>query len=181
MDISDPATSMLASIAANLESDYEVENDTWDSSSFGWIKSKPSGQIGKIGVRLMSAWCTAYGLDVTGCEDSEADRIINGHRVEIKFSTLWKSGIYKFQQIRDQNYEYLICLGISPFNAHCWVFPKGVLMDHVIGHTPQHRGREGTDTYWLTIQPDEPDPWLNDFGGSMEKALIILKSIKKRK
>jgi hypothetical protein len=45
--------------------------------------------------------------------------LINGHRVEIKFSTLWQEGIYNFQQIRDQNYEYAVCLGISPFEAHC--------------------------------------------------------------
>ena len=36
---------------------------------------------------------------------------------------------YKFQQLRDQNYEFAICLGISPFSAHCWVLPKAEIMD----------------------------------------------------
>ncbi len=94
-----PATNMLASVATNLEADYEFKDDPWSESPFAWIKKKPSGQVGKIGVQLMSAWCAAYGLDITASGDPEADRIINGHRIEIKFSTLWKNVIYRFQQI----------------------------------------------------------------------------------
>ena len=44
--------------------------------------------------------------------------------MEIKFSTLWKSGVYKFQQIRDQEYDAMVLLGISPFSAACWIVPK---------------------------------------------------------
>lgn len=50
-----PATNMLASVAANLEADYEIKDDPWSESPFAWIKKKPSGQVGKIGVQLMSA------------------------------------------------------------------------------------------------------------------------------
>jgi hypothetical protein len=54
----------------------------------------------------VAGWCAAKGLDVTSSRNPEADRVIAGKRVEIKFSTLWESGVYKFQQIRDQDYEY---------------------------------------------------------------------------
>ncbi|MDA8399734.1 MAG: hypothetical protein M0008_06755 [Actinomycetota bacterium] len=54
--------------------------------------------------------------------------------MEIKVSTLWQSGVYKFQQIRDQEYDYLLYLGVPPFDAHAWLLPKSVLFEHVIAH-----------------------------------------------
>jgi len=84
--------------------------------------------VGVIGEKLVAGWLAAKDCDVMRSPDAEADRIINGKRAEIKFSTLW-AGFYKFQQLRDQNYEFVICLGVSPFDAHCWAIPKSVLME----------------------------------------------------
>jgi hypothetical protein len=113
--------------------------------------------------------------DVTRSSDSQADRVIAGRRVEIKFSTLWESGIYKFQQFRDQNYEFAVCLGISPFDAHCWVISKAVLRQYVIGHTPQHTGRGGTDTFWFSCNPANPLFWLGTCGGRLADAYDIMR------
>jgi hypothetical protein len=88
---------------------------------------------------------------------------------------LWESGIYNFQQIRDQDYEYVICLGISPFDAHCWVISKDVLRQYVIGHTPQHTGRRGTDTFWLQVTVASPPEWLTAYGGSLAEAYEIMR------
>ena len=150
--ISDPNVLLLASIAASLKGDYvRIAPDPWEGSPFAWIMAMSSRRKGKISEQLVAGWCAAKGLNVVRSGDAEADRIIEGHRVEIKFSSLWESGIYKFQQIRDQNYEYVICLGVCPFDAHCWVIPKDLLREHIIGHTPQHMGRRGTDTFWLSF------------------------------
>lgn len=167
---------MLASIAGTLKADYvrEESDDPWAGSPFEWIRRLPSRTVGKIGEQLVAGWCAAKGLDVTSSGDSEADRVIAERRVEIKFSTLWASGIYKFQQIRDQDYEYAVCLGISPFDAHCWVIPKTVLRQYVIGHTPQHTGRGGTDTFWLSVQPELPPAWLVPYGGRLREAYEIM-------
>jgi len=175
--ISDPDVRMLAAIAATLKADYVHENseDPWYGSPFAWIRSCPSRQVGKIGEQLVAGWCAAKGLDVARCPDSQADRIIAEKRVEIKFSTLWRSGVYKFQQIRDQDYDYLICLGISPFDAHGWVVPKDILLKYVIGHTPQHTGKRGTDTFWLTIGPSNPPQWLQPYGGELARAYDVIR------
>ncbi len=177
--ITDPEVQMLAAIAATLKGDYikENEQDIWAGSPFAWIKTRPSRQIGKIGEQLIAGWAAAKGLDVTASHDPEADRIIGGRRMEIKFSTLWESGVYKFQQLRDQNYEYAICLGICPFDAHCWVISKELLCRYVIGHTPQHTGQGGTDTFWLSFPVDQPYVWLEPCGGRLSKAFEVLKSI----
>ena len=103
LPLADPDLGLLAAISATLMSDYiKPENDPWAGSPFAWIKTRPSRQIGSIGEQLVAGWCAAKGLDVTRTGDSDADRIIAGRRVEIKFSTLWENGDYVFQQIRDQ-------------------------------------------------------------------------------
>lgn len=168
---------MLASIATTLEGDYvrEGAEDPWAASPFAWIRTRPSRQVGKIGEQLVAGWCAAKELDVTSSRDSEADRVIAGRRVEIKTSTLWESGVYKFQQLRDQDYEFAVCLGISPLDAHCWVVSKTVLRQHVIGHTPQHTGKGGKDTFWLSFHAAAPPAWLNACGGRLAAAYEIMR------
>jgi len=113
--IKDREVLILASIAGTLKGDYvrEGADDPWAGSPFGWVRTKPSRQVGKIGEQLVAGWSAAKGLDVVSSGDSEADRVIAGRRVDVKFSTLWESGVYKSQQLRDQNYEFAVCLAPS--------------------------------------------------------------------
>lgn len=173
----DDEFSLFASTANYLREDFMTKDDPWQGSPFEWIIKLPSGTKGKLGKRLIASWCAAKGLAINPSGDPEADILINGRRVEIKFSTQWKSGIYKFQQIRDQSYEFMICLGISPSQAHCWVISKDLLNEHVIGHTPQHMGARGTDTFWISVTPNDPPEWLSECGGSLREAYEILRNL----
>lgn len=172
---------LLVSIANSLKDEYiDPAHDPWASSPFAWIKQRPSRQVGKIGEQLIAGWAAARDLDVVRSPDSDADKIINGRRVEVKFSTLWESGVYKFQQIRDQRYEVLVCLGISPFAGHCWVIPKAYLAQHRfqregLGH--QHGGRAGRDTWWLSFMAGQAPQWLAAFGGDLGQAMRLLRAI----
>jgi hypothetical protein len=112
-----PEFDLLASAANFIKSEFKKDESVWAQSPFEWVLTLPSASKGKLGKRLVYQWCAIKGLSIDSCPDSQADMMINGHRVEIKFSTLWEVNIYKFQQIRDQNYEYAVCLGISPFEA----------------------------------------------------------------
>ncbi len=171
---------LLATASSYIRSDFEEEYKMWENSPFEWILHLPTGSKGKLGKHLVYQWCALKGLSVDRCNDSEADMLINGHRVEIKFSTLWRSGIYKFQQIRDQNYEYSVCLGISPFEAHCWVLSKSVLKQYVIGHLGQHTGSIGKETAWITINPKNPPEWIVPCGGTLDNAFRVLKNFSRR-
>jgi hypothetical protein len=173
----EPDVRELIGISTSLKSEYIRDGilNPWADSPFAWILGLPSRQKGTIGERLVASWCTSKGLDVIRSHNSDADRIIEGSPVEIKFSTLWsKAPLYKFQQIRDQDYEYAICLGISPFTAHCWVIPKDVIMRHA---TSQHGGSRGHDTRWLTVYPNNPTVWLEEYGGTLETASKVLLGI----
>ncbi|MBN2501481.1 MAG: hypothetical protein JXB38_11930 [Anaerolineales bacterium] len=172
---------LLTSIGNHIRQELESQDEAWKGSPFIWVKSLAPAAKGKLGARLVSAWCAAKGLRIDSSPDSEADLVINGHRAEIKFSTLWRSGVYKFQQIRDQNYEYLVALGISPFEAHCWVISKKILENYVIGHKPQHKGASGTDTFWFEVDPNSPPGWLSGLGGSLDEAFVVLKGLSRKR
>lgn len=147
----------------------------WIGSPHEWLTDLDAETQQLYGKQLIAGWCAAKGLDVVGSGDTESDRIINGRRVEIKFSTLWGTGVYKFQQLRHQNYEYAICLGIAPFDAACWVLSKKILRSHVLGHTPQHTGRSGKDTFWLSVKAEAPPSWLRDCGGTLAAAYEVIR------
>ena len=173
--IRDPEVQALALLASILRPEYEKRDDPrWAQSPFVWILARPSRQRGKIGEQLVAGWCAMKNLSVAPSRSCEADRVIQGRRVEIKFSSLWQNGNYNFQQIRDQDYEFLICLGIAPFDAHCWVIPKQLAWES----TPvQHGGRGGTDTHWLMFPAAEPPQWLLPYGGTLAEALERLRSL----
>ena len=169
MTIDDPEVALLAHLAEELEGQYASDAAMWAGSPFQWIKTRPSRQVGAIGEKLVSHWCVAKGLDVARSPDSQADLVISGFRVEVKYSSLWTDNrIYKFQQIRDQDYDYCFCLGVSPFNAHAWFIPKAELMiDKPPSLVPQHGGSAGRDTKWLSFPADDPPEWLSPFGGTL--------------
>ena len=181
MSIQDPEVQRLAAIAARLENEYKDRNRLWNDSQFAWIKGGlPAGSRGAVFQRLVSEWCVSKGVSVTRSPDSDADRIIGGRRAEIKGSTLWEDGTYTFQQIRDQNYELVVCLGISPFDAHCWVIPKDDIMalrdEGLI--SPQHGGSRGSDTLWINgVNPKNPPDWIRPYGGTLSAGFAQLQSL----
>jgi hypothetical protein len=175
--LNDPDVTLLATIAESLVEDFVPEQDPWRDSPFAWIRNKQSRTVGKIGELLVSGFLAAKGFDISRTGDSQADRLINGVRVEIKFSTLWKSGIYKFQQVRDQDYALMFCLGISPFDAHAWVLSKELLLQHAIGVLGQHGGSASRDTAWLSFPPDEPYEWMRPCGGRLRDAVSVLRGL----
>lgn len=168
---------LLASISLGLCGKY-VKNDgaRWVGSPFEWILRRPSRQRGKIGEQLIAGWCAARGLDVVRSPDSDADRIIEGARVEIKFSTEWENGQYVFQQLRDQNYRFLICLGVSPFDAQVWIFEKSKIPFEKLKH--QHGGNRGHDTWWIGFKPGSPPSWM-DKRGSLTKVYKVLAHLRR--
>ena len=178
--IKDPEVRRLATCSLDLRSDYPYYGEeAWQESPFNWIRIRRSSrQRGTIGERVVATYLAHNGFEVSRSPDSGADLIINCRRVEVKMSTLWKSGMYKFQQLRDQNYDLAVCLGISPLDAHCWVLPKNVVLERwergAKGIRTQHGGSAGTDTTWLSVNPEDVPDWLNEWGGSLSSAMALI-------
>lgn len=176
MRIVDPEASLLARLLDEVQATYVSGNSAWDNSPFAGIRTLASRQKGAVAERLLSAYMTDKGFRVDPPPDRECDRLINGVRTEIKMSTLWQSGLYRFQQFRDQNYDLAICLGISPTSAHCWAIPKSVIHDQRQkgGIPSQHAGSAGRDTAWLHVNPEAPPAWLCNWGGSLSDAVSVV-------
>ena len=173
----DPEVQILAAISATIQADYSADDAAWQGSPFAWLRSCPSRQKGAIGEKLVAGWLAARGFNVTRSGDSDADRVIENKRVEIKFSTLWASGTYTFQQFRDQRYDFAICLGVSPFDAHCWTMEKSTILREWRENrnlASQHGGSAGSDTAWLTIDPRNAQAWLRPHGGTLHEGLAIV-------
>jgi hypothetical protein len=201
----DPQFQTLAKISEGERLDYEQQRagqaDIWKGSPFEWLCPRPSSkEKGKIGEKILKKWCEQNNIQVQESGNEEFDLLIGKSQkpVEVKLSTLWqkkkskekqkkegekKAFCYKFQQIRDQCYEYLVCLGVSPNDAHCWVFPKDWLFSTAKAMRllrSQHTGIKGTDTYWLTIDPGDQQllSFLSQqgFGGKLCEAIQIMQN-----
>ena len=165
----------IAKIANKLQSEYAKAGDPWAESPFGWIRQLPSRTVGAIGEKIVERWATEQGFEVERSGDSDADRVIGGIRIEIKFSTLWTNNeLYKFQQIRNQNYQYCLCVGISPYDVAMWLIPKRELAVPREGLSHQHGGTRGADTMWLSFPASNPPDWLSEFGGTLSAVRELL-------
>ena len=173
---SDPDFQSLVELSAIIEGDYQEDGVDWTGSPFAWMQSRPSGQKGVIFKKLVAGWCAGKGLNAYRLPGKEATLLVEGLRIQIKGSFLWKAGTYRFQQFRDQNYDLVICLGLSPFAAHCWAIPKSEIMsaweDGEI--RTQHMGDLGVDTAWFAADPYDPPEWLAPWGGSLPQAYQII-------
>lgn len=159
---------MLAASVAHMQAELE-KSDAWADSPLEWILNLSPRQKGVLGRNLVISWLKQRGFSVDRPKDSGEWLIINGKKLAIKFSTLWNNGIYKFQQIRRENYDYILCFGISPTDAHCWILERDYAIKNA---TPQHRSE-----YWISFAPKSPPPWLIDCGGSLENAYQVLNRI----
>jgi hypothetical protein len=165
------ATLLEAFDAARIELTATPGDDPWENSPFRWIRELQSRRRGKAGELIVTNWLRSEGLEVGRSASSGSDRTVGLQQVEIKLSTLWDNGQFVFQQIRDQDYRYMVLLGITPESAQVWVVPKTVAMRH---STPQHTGAKGAETRWLAFDAANPPSWLSRYGGNSERALAAV-------
>jgi hypothetical protein len=171
--VDDPNLAKFIQVTDKVSLEYAATLEGWSGSPFAWILTLPSRARGAAGEKIVDSWLTNNGFVVQRAKHSGCDRIVNGLNIEVKFSTLWKSGVYKFQQLRDQDYHSVFCLGISPDRVHAWLIPKSVAWEHAI---PQHGGKVGTDTKWLSISAASPAEWMVEFGGTLANVIPIIEA-----
>lgn len=140
----------------------------WVGSPFEWLLELPSRTRGAAGEELLAQWLTEGGAVVERPKNSDFDRLVNGRRVEVKMSTLWRSGMFRFQQLRDQDYDDVALLGIAPFEVYLWWLPKAVAWGASL---PQHTGSTGADTRWLEVSPEAPPAALRCRGGLLAETV----------
>jgi hypothetical protein len=167
-----PEFEMLVATASYLKVNLQEKSDLWEGSPFEWLLQLPARQKGALGGRLVASCCASKGLSTDRSKDPGDNLTINGHKIAIKFSTLWNNGKYNFQQIRRDGYDYVLCFGISPNEAHCWILER----DYAISHAKSQHKSE----YWISFSPKNPPEWLNGSGGSLDQAYQVLRNLKNK-
>lgn len=170
----------LKEVLCRLEAQHPGTQE-WDESPFKWVLPLPPATKGAIGRELVRIW--AYSLGVFPRQVIKNNQIyldLNGIMIQVKFSTLWDSGYYRFQQIRDRDYDYCLCFGLAPMDMNAWLIPKEALDLHVIGTKGQHTGAGSDETWWLEISPTIQEPWLSDFGNQLADVGEGLKDLERR-
>lgn len=145
--------------------------------SVWWVRREPPRRKGAIGELLVKAWARHEGVQVAPPSDPGHDLTLNEIRAEVKFSLLWESGDYVFQQLREQSYEVVCLLGLEPQSVAFWIAPKEIVWEHATG---QHTGAEAQDTKWLRFRAARPPHWLRPYGGTLADALSALEEARGR-
>lgn len=92
-------------------------------------------------------------------KNSEWDVTLGDERIEVKSSTVWKSGSFRFQQIRPgHDFSSILLIGLAPDGYYAWYMPKQVILQHTVS---QHAG--GHDTEWLAVDVLNIPDWLSQF------------------
>ncbi|MBN8654200.1 MAG: site-specific DNA-methyltransferase [Anaerolineae bacterium] len=164
---------MFVATSSALREELEETNELWSNSPFEWAVKLPPRKKGKLGGKLIASWLASKDLRIDTSKDSSETISINGHKIAIKFSTLWTNKTYKFQQIRSTGYEFVLCLGISPFEINCWIFERKYALEHA---KKQHKGGAKSE-YWITIDPKNPPEWAREHGGTLSQVYKLLKRL----
>lgn len=167
----------LSLILEDLESEH-TPDESWQESPHRWILERPSGTKGAIARKIVARWALASGLQLSNYGTDRQRLLRDGDAIyQVKSSTMWKTGRYRFQQFRKISYDYAILLGIAPHEIHLWVIPKEAIQTHIEGSNGQHTGAGATETDWYEIDPYNPPFWLEEWGGTPEAARRVLNEL----
>ena len=168
----------IVSIAQSFHRELLSENGQWAESPFAWIKFCSSRAQLTIGEKIVSSWLALHDFNIERSPDAEADRLIEGKRTLIKFSTLWRNGTYSFQQIRDEHYEIVLLFGISPNDAHCWVVSKSDIERLLREGSVRKQIKSESSPLEIRLTPDggatSEDKAMSKFGNGLHDALVSI-------
>lgn len=158
----DEAARAVAAANLALRNDWVAAGtaDMWEGSPFAWLRSLPTARRSLAGVGLCEMLLRGAGFDPRPKSSHGHDRMVNGFSVKVKFSTLWASGTYTFQQVPVDGFDVMVLLGVHPRGVHAWMVTKRTLVDALRAASQSELG--------LLVDPDAPEAWLGS-GGSPEE------------
>jgi hypothetical protein len=109
MTSKEPGLAALEAISTKIKAAFDTPEDLeWKGHSLEWIRSHPSARIGKIGRSFVQSLCEGSGLKVKKIGYS---LIIKDKKIQVRFSTGWSGGGFKFEQLRYEGFDRSLLLG----------------------------------------------------------------------
>jgi hypothetical protein len=159
-----PAQEAFATLANGVRAQFVPAVDPWAGSPYRWLKDLPTATRSKAAVTLLAAWLSRAGIPVVRRSGPGGHQLVSGvDRVEVKLSTAWATGEYRFQGVHDGPVERFALLGVSPDQVHLWLVPRAAAVDRLEGSAG-----------WISVCAAAPPGWLSRFGGDPAHALRLL-------
>ena len=155
------------------------KSEYWDGSLFAPFRqissSRTKGAKGELMVaQLMSSLGHKVPYNNKGkpkktlpfINATDYDIEVDGYKVEVKTSTAWNEtdNDFKFQQIRNQDYDRIVFQGLNNNNAKVWWATKDDVVKHLFNDNKyrQHGGKDGgQELYWIGTIDGVPK-WFRD-------------------
>lgn len=160
---------LIARLSDEIEPQIEQRSNPYAGSRFEWIWPHSPAKKSQIATRIVRLWAERAGFETAERINRDHALRVNGRKIVVKLSMLWSGTSLRFQQLKDQDYEYVCLLALEPHAVRLWVVPKGEALRK---GASQHAG--GNDTTWIRFKADSPPPWLSSYGGSLEEARSLL-------
>jgi hypothetical protein len=164
----------LVGITDSLIPGYPASK-SWDDSPFNWIRGLPPASKGAIGRDIGAGLLQQYGF-TPGTYRYELR--VNGQGVLVRVAMKWEGNVVKFQNIRDIQFDHVLCIALYPKGAYAWLIPKDeIWINQKVrtdrpGITRQHKGADA----WITLDPKNGPTWLASYGGTIEQAMKVAKT-----
>jgi hypothetical protein len=117
----------------------EQGSSIFADSPFEEIISRSAKSRGKLAEDYIDTLSIQNGFQVEHSPNN--DRIINGIDTEIKFCRESEANTFVLNQIRDNDYKFLLALVVRPWNVYLYTIPKRVILAR---STPQHKSQNGS-------------------------------------
>ena len=167
---------MITEIATSTNAYKEVieknQNSVWVGSTFEHHKGLSSKAKGSWGERLTCDILEGLGANVPRRKNgknkkpqgsgTDFDIYVDNKTIEVKTSFAWDEteDSFTWQQIRDQEYEYIVFVGVNPNECKAWFATKDDLVKEIFGRNEyrQHAGKDGEqELYWIQVKDGVPD------------------------
>lgn len=149
------------------------KKDPYIESKNQWFRALASGSKGTVGELLIGEYLESEGLKVFSPQEAKKNLLVNKSippknfdiyilnlnlRCEVKTSSMWNgSNVFRFQQIRKQEYDIIIFQFIYPEHVERYYCPKEIVEEMImIPSKVQHGGKNSKntdpDTYWEIVK-----------------------------
>lgn len=144
-------------LSSNVKHFSEVIKTKWTGSKFEVIKNLPTTHKGDFGEDFVTELLNEVSIKAERVNKGKGtfDVLAGSKKLEIKLATEDTKGKFQFNGIKkDIDYDYVLCLGVSPNELWFNLFSKKQCQDLTTSMV-----KDGSETFKLTASKSQKSKW----------------------
>lgn len=129
---------------------FEKTPSIFDGSIFESLRNGHPHQRGGVGQDLVVMLCDQCGLSVQRIS-KDGDVNIEGINAEVKTAFQGEDYSFTINQLRPQEYKYVIIVAFTPNEVQIFTVPKDIILNHK-RTGGQHGGRSASETLQYSVK-----------------------------